>query len=73
MNAFPDSTFDDAGTPSPVHRFTPPSVAVVVHNSYPEEAVREAAYHRYLRRREAGQPPDEMADWLEAEREVLGG
>ena len=36
-----------------------------------EEAVRVAAYYHYLDRTRSGQPGDPVADWLEAEHEVM--
>ena len=36
----------------------------------PAEAVRVAAYYRYIHRLEDGRPIDAVADWYEAEREV---
>ena len=49
----------------------PESVTIIARNSYPEDNVRVAAYHRYLHRRDHGIPGDEIADWVEAEKEVL--
>ena len=49
----------------------PQSTTIVARTSYPEGNVRVAAYYRYLHRREEGAPGDEIADWVEAEKQVL--
>lgn len=59
---------DDA--PSPMHEPAEAGEPAVRHPASREERIRLAAYQRFLRRAEDGEPGDETSDWLQAEADI---